>query len=321
VLEANRGKLKEGVRGSNPRNGSSFILLNTNYKQMQKFIWGGIVVVALVFAGFLWYSSHKAKTKPPGTDQQSQTDNATQDAAVENLPGASGDQGTSDQDIADFNAKCETGEWVKIADQSGETVTASGKLRRVYPDDEATKEFSGYSYYLEGAQKMALTGSDLSTLDYFEDRQVEVQGVKNASKNELAVSQVRCAGAESDKNILSQRYKVMDYITANLNTLAPQKAKFQKWVIDEIDFVDENNMYVMYYDAVEDDENSTVEEDTGRKILVSVSPQGSGFDVKVNAYFEMGEDDYVLKTGTDKFADSETTDYSYDPDTKKWERL
>ncbi len=283
-----------------------------------KIIWGVIVAVAVVFAGYLWFHSYKAKTKPasnPVTSSFENTMNAdTSDDTTTDAESA------DEQEMQDFNANCEAGQWQKISDAAGET-TVSGKLRRVYPDDEASKQFSGYSYFLEGAEKIALAGADLGKLDYFEDREVEVQGVRNAAKNELAVSQIRCAGAESDKTVLDQRKKLMSYLTDNINSIAPKKAKYQKWIIDEADFVDGNNVYAMYYDTAENDDNSDVSEDTERKILLEVKPQGAGFEAKVNAYFEMGEDDFVLKSGTDKYADSDTSDYQYDPDAKTWERI
>lgn len=289
-----------------------------------KLIWGGIVAVALVFAGFLWYSTYKAKNK---LLQESGT--GAEVSSFENAINGDGTDASAigeenlDEEMENFNAQCEAGTWVKITDQSGEQATISGKLRRIYPDDSAAKQFSGYSYFIEGAEKIALAGSNLSKLDYFEDREVEVQGVKNAEKKELAVVQVKCTGTETNKNVLDERRKLMDYVSANINSVAPKKAKYQKWTVDIVEFVDTNNAYVEYYDAVEDDENSNIDEDTARKILVEATAKpGGGYDLKVLAYWEMGEDDYVLKSGTDKFEDvSDTSSYQYDPEQKKWERI
>jgi hypothetical protein len=290
-----------------------------------KQIWVIIVVLAVIFAGFLWYKSYSAKNKIMQLDKtetkgpESSLENTLSDDEVQAISDEEADAISAEEE--DFNAICENGEWVKIADQSGSLSTFSGKLRKVYPDDETATEFAGNEFYLEGAEKIALTGENLEKMDYFEDREVEVQGVKSAEKKEMAVSQVKCGGKETDKNLINDRKKMMDYIAANINSIAPKKAKYKSWVVDEIDIVNENNVYVMYYDAIEDDENSDVEEDTGRKILLEVSAKTDGtYGAKQIAYFEMGEDDYALSQGTDKFSDSETIDYSYDPDNKTWER-
>ncbi|MDI6778290.1 MAG: hypothetical protein QMD77_03795 [Patescibacteria group bacterium] len=284
-----------------------------------KYIWGGIVLVALVFAGFLWYQSYAKKGMKTA---QNQMDAGGKESLENVISDEMAGEGLNEEDETDYNAICEKGEWLKIADLSGEMSTASGKLRKSYPDDEANA-FKNYPYYIEGAQSVGITGDKIFKLDYFEDREVEVQGVKNADKKEIAVSQVKCGGKETDKNVLDQRKNLMNWLAANINSIAPQKAKYQKWTIDIVDFVDEKNAYVEYYDTVEDDENSDVSDDTSRKILVeaTVKPDGK-YDVKVLAYWEMGEDDYVLKTGTDKFEDVEdVVSYQYDPEKKTWERI
>jgi hypothetical protein len=284
-----------------------------------------IIILIIAAASFLWYKSYSAKNNLTNKTETKSADSSQQNAIQNDANSVSTDNSTADENAAmeelDFNAICENGEWVKIAEQTGSLSSFSGKLRKVYPDDEAAKEFAGYQYYLEGPEKIALAGANLEKMDYFEDREVEIQGVKSTEKKEVAVSQVKCGGAETDKNLINDRKKMMDYIAANINTIAPKKAKYKSWVVDEIDIVNENNVYVMYYDTVEDDENSNVEEDTGRRVLLEVSAKTDGtYGLKQIAYFEMGEDDYVVKQGEDKFADSETVDYSYDPDAKVWER-
>ncbi|MFA5925543.1 MAG: hypothetical protein WC831_01290 [Parcubacteria group bacterium] len=286
-----------------------------------KYIWGVIVIIALIFGGYLWYSSYSQK----GNSISDQSEKTSQD---QNSGDSSDEEGLTaeeqtDLEDADFNAMCENGEWMKVADLSGSVETVSGKLRKVYPDDPEAKEFKDYFFYLEGNSKIAVSGQDLSKLDYFEDREVEVQGVKESNGKSIAISEVRCAGKETDKNLISQRDKLMNYVAKNISSISPQKAPYQKWTVDIIDFVDENNVYVEYYDTVEDDENSDVDADTGRQVLLETAPKSDGtYDVKVLAYWEMGEDDYVLKTGTDKFEDVEDVNsYQYDSEDGTWERI
>ncbi|MDD5489841.1 MAG: hypothetical protein PHP25_04150 [Candidatus Moranbacteria bacterium] len=290
-----------------------------------KLIWGGIVIIALIFAGFLWYQSYARKGKT--LLNTSQTENsAGSNGSLENaLPGnETAEQSADAEDNTDYNAMCENGEWLKLADQSGEISSVTGKLRRVYPDDSPA-EFKSYQYYIEGTESLGITGSNLFKLDYFEGREMEVQGVKNAAKKEIAVTQVKCTGKETDKNVLGQRKNLMNWLAANINSIAPQKAKYQKWTVDIVDFVDENNVYVEYYDTAEDDEKMDISDDTSRRILVETAPSGAGFSAKVLAYWEMGEDDFVLKQGNDKFdydnIDNFAASYQYDQDQKTWERI
>lgn len=284
-----------------------------------------IVFAVLVFAGFLWYREWKIKQRQGGktltteSSQSSSSSNANGDE--ENIfPAGESDL---DEEEQDFNAQCESGEWQKIADVQGETATASGKLRRIYPDDESAKEFAGYQYFVEGKERIPVGGSNLSKLDYFEDREVEIEGVKSVDGRSINASRVRCAGVETDKNIIVNRTKLMNWLAANINSVAPRKAPYRKWTVDIVDFVNENNLYVEYYDTIEDDGNSDVSADTSRKILLEVSPKSDGnYNSRVLAYWEMGEDDYVLKSGTDKFEDVEDTySYQYDPEEKSWSRI
>jgi len=287
-----------------------------------------LVVLIVIVAGFLLYRGHAPKNKTvQSVNKSTETaNNASQpdQSAVDNLSSATDTSSdSSDTAAADFNALCENGEWMKITDLSGEMVTVSGKLRKVYPDDEASKEFQKYPYFLEGSEKIALTGKDETKIDNFEDREVEAQGVKATDGKSLEIFRIRCAGKETDKNVIGQRNKELDFIAKNINLIAPKKAPYQKWTVDMVDIVDENNVYIEYYDTVEDDENSNVETDTSRKILVEMGakPDGS-YSAKVLAYWEMGEEDYVLKTGTDKFENvQDVTSFQYDPDAKSWSRI
>lgn len=285
-----------------------------------------MIILIVAVAGFLWYrgSTQKGNMIQP-ENKAGEAENSVQDeSSADNLSNEA-DVSSEEADLedTDFNALCENGEWMKIADLSGEMSTTSGKLRKIYPDDEAAAEFASYLFYLEGNDRIALSGKDLTELDYFEDREVEAQGVKASGGKALEVSQVRCAGKETDKDLISQRNKVLDYISANINSIAPKKAPYQKWTVDIVDFADENNAYVEYYDIAEDEEDSDVPVDTGRKILAEISAKTAGsYSAKVLAYWEMGEDDYVLKSGTDKFEDVEdVSSYQYDSETKKWERI
>lgn len=287
-----------------------------------KYIWVAIVIVALIFIAFLGYHGYKSRVKSFIEGTKTQENEQAAGASEENINDQSDNAGDNEADI-DYNAICENGEWLKIADISGDLTSETGKLRRVYPDDTASAQFKDYLYYLEGTSSFGLTGNDLSRLDPFEGREVEIQGIKGNGDKEIAVAQVRCTGSETDKNLINSRMKLLNYIGANINSLAPHKAKYQKWTVDTVDFADNSNVYVEYYDTIEDTENSNINEDTSRKILLQVSLKSDGsYNPKVLAYWEMGEDNYVLKEGADKFSDvKDMVTYQYDPEQKTWERI
>lgn len=283
-----------------------------------KFKMALLAILILAVAVFLWYSGWKTGQKK-GADNvpASQTESIQSDNIAE-----------TDVDLEkaaqEFEAKCASGEWVKIADAQGDLASFGGKLRRIYPEDEVSAELQGFEYYVESAAaNAALSGADLTALENFEDRDVEVQGAKSADGKSVAVAQVKCAGAETDKSAIDARAKILGWLAGNINSIAPAKAPYKEWLVDTADFVDEKNVYIEYYDAAEDDENSNIEEDTSRQALIQATPKtGGGFDVQVLAYWEMGEDDYVLKRGQDKFSEAGGDFlYQYDSETKNWERI
>jgi hypothetical protein len=283
-----------------------------------------IIIIAFVVAvgAFLFFRSamNKKNQKAQLSVNAIVTGNSSGDEAASHR----GDADEQNDDLADqdFDVQCQSGEWMKIADAQKETTTLEGKLRKVYPDDDLPAEFKAFSYYVEGKEKVALSGSDLSKLDNFEDRDIEVQGIKSVDGKSVAVSAARCAGVETDQASIKAKMSFMNWIVDNINAVASAKAPYRKWVVDTVEFVDDNNVYVEYYDAVENEEDFEGD-DTSRKILLQVaSKSDGGYGVKVLASWEMGEDDYELKSGSDKFASTtDTYYYQYDPVEVKWIRI
>lgn len=285
-----------------------------------------VFILIVIVAGFLWYRGRQAQKKTvavPAKTANSSAQNAAN--SVDDSSSASSDQSAADQADANFEVQCQSGAWQKVADVPGDAVTLDGKLRKVYPEDELPPELKAFPYYVQGKENAALSGADLSQLDNFEGRDVEVQGVKSSDGKSVTVSEVRCAGDETDKTVIDARNNLMNWLAANINSVAPAKAPYQKWTVDTAEFVDANDVYVEYYDAAEDDENANIPDnvDTSRKILLETTakPDGS-YNAKVLAYWEMGNEDYVLKTGVDKFENAtDTISYQYDPDAKSWTRI
>ena len=282
-----------------------------------------LILLILIAAGLLWRRNQVAM-------QNAKNSNTNKNAAADKGLDQNSDSSAladpnSDQASQDFEAQCANGEWMKIADVQGDAISLTGKLRKVYSGDDISQDLKVFPFYVEGKENVALSGSDLSSLDNFEDRDVEVRGVRSSDGKSVAVSEVRCAGAETDKTVIDARTKLMNWLAADISSVAPGKAPYQKWTIDTVEFVDEKNVYVEYYDTVEDDENATIPDnvDTTRRMLIETGAKSDGnYDTKILAYWEMGESDYVLKTGSDKFENvTDTTMYQYDSEQKSWTRI
>jgi hypothetical protein len=289
-----------------------------------------LIVLILIAAGFLVYRSQKNKNTQSSATQPSLNDSATGEKSASDNFDAAGTN--SDQADQDFEAQCAGGQWVKIADVEGNAATIQGTVQAIDPEDEATKAFKTYRNYLDnGKEKIGLvdpnvkSDEDDSNLDFFQTREVEVQGVlgQGAAK-EMKVSQIRCAGKETDKSATDNRAKILNHISANISSIAPEKAPKKKWVASSVVVLDEKDFYVDYYDTIEDDENSDLELDTTHRVLLEINLGENGnFEAKVLAYWVPGEEDLTLKQGKDKFENiDETTlpSYSYDSESNSWSR-
>jgi len=292
-----------------------------------------LIALIVIAAGFLWYQSEKNKKNK--NTQSSATQSSLNDSATgENSASDEIDAVDAELEQADqaFETQCAGGEWVRIADVAGDTTTIQGTVQAVDPEDDAIKAFKSYRNYLDnGKEKIGLvdpnvkSDEDDSNLDFFQTREVEVQGVLNqGAAKEMRVSQVRCAGKETDKSTADNRAKILNYISANISSIAPEKAPKQKWVAFSVVILDEKDFYVDYYDTIEDDENSDLELDTTHRVLLEInSGENGNFDAKVIAYWVPGEEDFTLKQGKDKFENIDETTlpaYSYDSDDDSWSR-
>lgn len=111
------------------------------------------------------------------------------------------------------------------------------------------------------------------------------------------------------QNVLDQRKALLGYLTMNINTVAPEKAPYERWVIDQVEFIDENNVYAYFYDTAETDD-SAVDSigDTESQLVLSAESQESGFKTKIIGDYYMG---LPLK-GKDPFTKKETATYGFD---------
>lgn len=293
-----------------------------------------LVLLILVVAGFIAYRNMQEKKKNAVSEKSAQSsqasDNSAGGAAANSASGDQSDQ-LADQD---FNAQCENGEWVKIADVQGDINTLSGTIRPVDPegDDPISKQFKNYDDYLDGSEKIALINSvvsskdDNNNIDLFQGRESEVQGVvqQQGGVKTMNVSQIRCTGKETDKNLAADRVKMLNYISQNIATLAPEKPQYQKWSVDSAIILDDKDVYVDYYDTIEDADNADPNLDTMHRLLLEVSSASDGsYTAKVQAYYVPGENDFSLKSGKDKFSGQDETifpSYTYDAEENSWTR-
>ncbi|MFH0929658.1 MAG: hypothetical protein V1814_00200 [Candidatus Moraniibacteriota bacterium] len=293
-------------------------------KKISIFVVALIVIAVLV----LLYQSDKSKknqnTQPLPKNSSAESNSASESADEVDV--------NFDQMEEDFDAQCADGQWMKIADVEGDITTAQGVVQSIDPDDETTAAFQNYRNYLDGKEKIALvdpnvkTDIDDSDLDFFQTREAEVQGVlsRQGAVKEMKVFQIRCAGEETDKSAVDNRAKILNYISANISSIAPEKAPKQKWVAYSVVILDEKDFYVDYYDTIEDDENSDLELDTTHRVLLEITPgEGGNFSAKVLAYWIPSEEDFVLKQGKDKFENVDEfslPSYSYDYEDDSWSR-
>ncbi len=106
------------------------------------------------------------------------------------------------------------------------------------------------------------------------------------------------------------RGKIMVDLAAKIRQLSPVEPVLGgQWFVDRFWFVSGSNEYV--YAEYEDGHIL-------RMILVKATANSSGFEYKVEAYFEPGESDWLLKTGQDSQSDKDLDLYEFDQNKKEW---
>lgn len=82
-----------------------------------------------------------------------------------------------------------------------------------------------------------------------------------------------------------------------------------QWFVDRFWFVNGSDEYV--YAEYEDGHIL-------RMILIKATAQGNSFDYKIEAYFEPGESDWLLKSGQDSQASKNLDLYEFDANSNEW---
>lgn len=107
------------------------------------------------------------------------------------------------------------------------------------------------------------------------------------------------------------REAVMEDVAKRISELSPEKAVLGgKWFIDRFWFVDgsNNSFYVEYEDG----------HILRRILLTADTSQMPKINYKVDAFFEPGESDWILKSGKDQKSGLPLILYSYDETQKRW---
>ncbi len=108
------------------------------------------------------------------------------------------------------------------------------------------------------------------------------------------------------------RGKIMKDLTAKIRQLAPTEPVLGgQWFVDRFWYVSGSDEYV--YAEYEDGHIL-------RMILVKATAQGNNLEYKIEAYFEPGESDWLLKSGQDSQRTKDLDLYELNQNTGEWER-
>lgn len=285
-----------------------------------------IVISLFLLAGisYFGYQGYKGKSEPKilsekdikqVQEQPQPTDEDSGSIEIEEADEV--DEAALDAQYADFNSKCEAGTWVDIEAVSGEKKTFAGKFSVEVPFEEDGEildtEDAKDLYFLSGDKQVVSSKDDI--LGFFEAREVEISGVENQGK--IMPEKIRCAGKDTNKELLVFRQDVMNHVSKNFSSLAPEKGD---WEVYDIAWPADDHIYVDYA-AVESEDEETIDENV-YSLLLQVSKESGQIKVAQLAYLKMSdseEEDWDVISGTDKFKDMEDLDfYEYDEDLGKW---
>jgi len=202
-----------------------------------------------------------------------------------------------------FPALCEAGKWSVISKvrPAGEEFAASVVLQ---------KQGSGFSD-TEGS--IIFTAPEKDRLAYFENREIEVEGVRQGEK-EVAVLRVRCAGPETEKETQAVRQKLMHYISSNIDSLSSVRNPNGAWKVLAFHFVNETDFYVEFAAEPRENKEETMFWLVRASKLERAKPVLEGL-----AYVRKTGEEKTLIKGEDIHGDAQVfSNYKYNDKQKKW---
>ncbi|HRY82954.1 MAG TPA: hypothetical protein P5099_04055 [Candidatus Moranbacteria bacterium] len=251
--------------------------------------------VAIIAAGFYAYNKYQEKLF---------IQEDAIDAFMENIP-----------------SQCENGEWIEFPDlEDSKTLDKFvGNARLKY--DDKKDEFSNAD------NSQIFVTDEKYSLSFFMDRDARIEGWKIPDSNNVYVKKIKCVGEEANKDIQSQRRKIMNYISGNINNIALEKSRNGEWQVQSFYFYNNNDLYVEY-EMVNPEEEDAADEDEelpfeARLWLIRIAnPDRDVPAIETLAYIQEDEDDpdkNVLKIGQDIYKDVQNlTIYEYDEDRSQW---
>ena len=251
--------------------------------------------VAIIAAGFYAYNKYQEKLL---------IQEDAVDAFMENIP-----------------SQCENGEWIEFPDLEGSKTLDKfvGNARLKYDDKE--DEFSNAD-----SSQIFVTDEKYS-LSFFMDRDARIEGWKIPDSNNIYVKKIKCVGEEANKDIQSQRRKIMNYISGNINNIALEKSRNGEWQVQSFYFYNNNDLYIEYEMVNPEEEDAADEEEElpfeARLWLIRIAnPERDVPAIETLAYIQEDENDpdkNVVKIGEDIYKDVQNlTIYEYDEDKSQW---
>ena len=225
----------------------------------------------------------------------------------------------SDVQMSDFEDKiplqCENGDWTEFPDyaQTGNFSQFKGNASLKMKDaDSFTNEDGSISF----------TTDENYSLSFFADKAVYIEGsdISSGDKKEIYVKRIKCVGEEANPDIQYQRQSLMNYIAANINSLALEKSPSGAWQINSFYFASDSDLYVEYESPESIGGDKPYD---GRIWLIRAAKlERPAPVIETLAYIQEDENDpdkNILKQGTDLYKDATgMATYEFDDDANKW---
>jgi hypothetical protein len=134
------------------------------------------------------------------------------------------------------------------------------------------------------------------------------RAVGDISGDNIDVLQGNEATKTEEANSELARQIAMNDLSIKIGELSPEKSVLGgKWRITRFWFANDKNVYIEYEDG-----------HIMRRLLAQISGEGKKPEYKIVAFFEPGENDWILKTGNDTALGKKLDLYEYDEAREEW---
>jgi len=225
----------------------------------------------------------------------------------------------NDVQMSDFENKiplqCENGDWTEFPDykQTGNFSAFKGNATLKMPNADKITNEDGSIFF---------TTDQNYSLSFFADKAVYIEGsdISSGGQKEIYVKRIKCVGEEANQDIQSQRQNLMNYINANINSLALEKSPNGAWQINTFYFASDSDLYVEYESPQSVGGDKPYD---GHLWLIRATKLDRPTPViETLAYIQEDENDpakNILKQGTDLYKDATgMATYEFDENASKW---